>query len=384
MRIGIDISQIVYEGTGVATYTRSLVKSLLEVGQNHDFVLFGSSLRNRAPLNEFIKELDKENIEKRFSLLPPKFLEFLWNGVHLFPIENFIGKVDIFHSSDWLEPPAKTAKKITTIHDLAIFKYPETFFARGGHDIVKNQRKKLFFAKKECDLIICVSETTKNDAIEILGIPERKLKVIYEAVDPIYFPRKKEEVERVKNKSKIEGDYLLCVGTREPRKNLERVVMAFSEIARDYPSLNLVIAGKFGWGEEKMSNVNPPAGGQMSNVKILGFVEKEDLAGLYSGATAFIYPSLYEGFGLPILEAMACGCPVVTSNVGSMKEIAAGFSVLVDPQSCENIASGILKLLKNSNQINELKIKGLKRVGEFSWEKSALQTLDVYHNLIKK
>jgi len=377
MKIGIDISQIVYEGTGVATYTRELVKSLIKVGDKDEFVLFGSSLRLRRPLKEFLTSLPKENVKGKFSFLPPKLLEFLWNGVHLFPVENLVGEVDIFHSSDWLEPPTKKAKKVTTIHDLTVYKYPETFFARGGHDIVKNQKRKLFFAKQECDLIICVSETTKQDAMEILKIPEKKLKVIYEAPDSIYFPRNQDEVEKVKNKFKINGDYLLCVGTREPRKNIDRVLMAFVEISRAYPELSLVIAGKYGWGDEKLKVKS-----EKLKVRILGFVEKEDLAGLYSGAKAFVYPSLYEGFGLPILEAMACGCPVITSNIGSMKELAAGFSILVNPQNTDSIADNILKLLKSSELRQELKIKGLKRSGEFSWEKAALQTLEAYRGLL--
>jgi len=260
---------------------------------------------------------------------------------------------------------------------LTVYKYPETFFARGGHDIVKNQKRKLFFAKQECDLIICVSENTKQDAMEILKIPEKKLKVIYEAPDSIYFPRNQDEVEKVKNKFKINGDYLLCVGTREPRKNIDRVLMAFVEISRAYPELSLVIAGKYGWGDKKLKVKS-----EKLKVRILGFVEKEDLASLYSGAEAFVYPSLYEGFGLPILEAMACGCPVITSNIGSMRELAAGFSVLVDPQSTDSIAENILKLLKNNDLRQELKIKGLKRAGEFSWEKAALQTLEAYRGLL--
>ena len=377
MKIGIDISQIIYEGTGVATYTRELVKSLVKVGDKDEFVLFGSSLRLRRPLKEFLKGLPGENAKGKFSFLPPKLLEFLWNGVHLFPVENLVGEVDIFHSSDWLEPPTKKAKKVTTIHDLTIYKYPETFFARGGHDIVKNQKRKLFFTKQECDLIICVSETTKQDAMEILKIPEKKLKVIYEAPDSIYFPKNQEEVKKVKNKFGIHGDYLLCVGTREPRKNIDQVLMAFVEISRAYPELSLVIAGKYGWGDKKLKVKS-----EKLKVRILGFVEKEDLASLYSGAEAFVYPSLYEGFGLPILEAMACGCPVITSNIGSMRELAAGFSVLVDPQSTDSIAENILKLLKNNDLRQELKIKGLKRAGEFSWEKAALQTLEAYRGLL--
>jgi glycosyltransferase involved in cell wall biosynthesis len=209
MRIGIDISQIVYPGTGVATYTRQITKSLLKIAPEEEFVLFGSSLRLRKQLSQFAADLRKEGVAKKYSFLPPKILEFLWNGIHLCPIENFIGQVDVFHSSDWLEPPARGAKKVTTVHDLAVFKYPEAFSRRGGHDIVKNQKRKLHFVKQETDQIIAVSETTKRDLNEIVGIPEKKIKVVYEATDPFFRPVSSGEVFRVKEKYGIKNDYLL-------------------------------------------------------------------------------------------------------------------------------------------------------------------------------
>ncbi len=387
MKIGIDISQIVYEGTGVATYTRSLVEAMVKLAPEDKFFLFGSSLRNRRPLIEFIKALGAGNVQKKFSFLPPKLLEFLWNGIHVLPIETFTGELDVFHSSDWLEPPTKKAKRITTIHDLLVFKYPETFVPRGGHDIVANQKRKFHFVKNYSDLIIAVSETTKREAMEILKIPERKIRVIYEAADPIFYPRKSAEIEEVKAKYGI-GEYLLCVGTREPRKNLDRVIMAFAEMARVNEGLSLVIAGKYGWGQENeklkiksFDKAQDKSEKLDSKVKILGFVEKEDLPRLYSGAKAFVYPSLYEGFGLPILEAMACGCPTVTSNIGSMKEVAGGAAILAEPESSESLAGAISKILRSRNVQEELKIKGIKRAGEFSWEKAALQTLECYRQL---
>lgn len=386
MKIGIDISQIVYEGTGVATYTSNLVKNLLKVGKNDQFILFGSSLRKRKKLKDFIEELQVKNVKTKFSFLPPMFLEFLWNGIHVFPVENFTGEIDVFHSSDWLEPPTKKAKKVTTIHDFAVYKYPETFSARGGHNIVANQKRRMHFVKNYCDKIICVSETTKKDAGKILHIPEKKMEVIYEAPDEFFSQRGKLEIDRVREKFAIEGDYLLCVGTREPRKNLDRVIMAFAQITEEFPGLSLVIAGKYGWGDNEMSNVKClPVGkaGQMSNVKLLGFVEREDLARLYSGARAFVYPSLYEGFGLPILEAMSCGCPVITSNVGAMAEIAGLTASLVNPVSVEEITIALSRILRSPIVAEKLIAGGLQRARDFSWEKTALQTLTVYHSLLE-
>ncbi len=380
MRIGIDISQIVYEGTGVATYTRSLVEALLRGDRENEYVLFGSSLRNRGPLNEFVKKLAADNVRKRFSLLPPKLLEFLWNGIHIFPIENFTGELDVWHSSDWLEPPTRKAKRVTTIHDLTVFKYPETFTPRGGHNIVENQKRKLHFVKHYSDMVIAVSESTKRDIMEILDIPEKKIKVIYEAAGKNFFQRGAEAIEAVKKKFQIKGDYLLCVGTREPRKNLGTAILAFAEIAAANKDLCLVIAGKYGWGEESLK-VKLQSSQLGQRVKILGFVEEEDLACLYSGTTAFIYPSFYEGFGLPILEAMSCGCPVITSNLGAMKEIAGEAAILVNPKSSEEVAGAISKIYRNQKTSQRLKLESLKRAKEFSWEKAALETLQIYQSL---
>jgi len=382
MKIGIDISQIAYEGTGVATYTRLLVEALLRNDKHDEFVLFASSLRNRKPIKNFVKGLEAKNVKVKFSFLPLKILEILFNGIHLIPIENFIGDVDVFHSSDWLEPPTRSAKRVTTIHDFTVYKYPETFSQRGGHDIVTNQKRKLFFVKNYSDRIIAVTQTTKNDAIEILKIPEKKISVVYEAADPFYYKREKIGTIRVKEKYQVEGRYILCVGTREPRKNLDRAIMAFAELTSKFPDLNLLIAGKYGWGEDS-AKLKVQSAKLTEKVKILGFVEKEDLACLYSGAETLVYPSLYEGFGLPILDAMACGCPVITSDRGSMKEISGEAAVLIDPVSVKSISGAIAKICTDSNFRTKLSQQSLKKSGEFSWDKTALQTLEVYRTILE-
>jgi glycosyltransferase involved in cell wall biosynthesis len=168
MRIGIDVSQMAHKGTGVASYTKNLVEQFLKIDEENEYVFFFSSLRKNPPKLSHLKAFK----------IPPIVLEFLWNRLHLCPIEWFIGKVDVFLSSDWLQPPTG-AKKVTTIHDLIVYKYPESFQQRGGHNIVTNQKKRLKWIKKECDVIICDSEATKKDVREILGIPEAKLKVVY-------------------------------------------------------------------------------------------------------------------------------------------------------------------------------------------------------------
>lgn len=173
MRIGIDISQIVYQGTGVANYTKNLVENLLKIDHENEYVFFFASLRRKI---ESLKLKSKNhNVKLKAFKIPPTLLDILWNQLHICPIEWFIGPVDVFLSSDWTQPPTLKAKKVTTIHDLIPFKFPETLHPR----IVKVHQRRMKWVKKECDLIICDSQSTKKDVKEILGIEEARLKVIY-------------------------------------------------------------------------------------------------------------------------------------------------------------------------------------------------------------
>lgn len=175
MKVGIDISQIAYQGTGVANYTKNLVKNLLKISakggpasgrdKKNEYVFFFSSLRRKPPKLPHLRAFK----------IPPTILEFLWNRLHICPIEWFIGKVDVFFSSDWMQPPTLKAKKVTTIHDLSVWKFPEAFHSK----IVAVHKRRMRWVKKECDAIICDSQATKKDVREILKIPERKIKVIY-------------------------------------------------------------------------------------------------------------------------------------------------------------------------------------------------------------
>lgn len=380
MRIGIDISQIVY-GTGVSDYTISLVKSLLKISakggpasgwdKKNEYVLFGGSLRQQGKLKQFIRNSTAKGV---ILPIPPTLADFLWNKLHFLPIETFTGKLDVFHSSDWTQPPTRAAK-VTTIHDLAVLKYPEVF----PPNILSAHRRRLAWVKKECDLIIAVSKSTKKDIIEILKIPEAKIHVIYEAPSFNFTsevsPRRgrgpsTSEVFRVKKRYGIKGDYILSVATLEPRKNLQRIIKAFKILGKDFNDFQLVLVGKIGWGE----SLKPS-----QNIILTGYVTDEELSVLYSGASCLIYPSLYEGFGQPILEAMACGCPVVTSNISSMPEVAGDAAVLVDPLSVESIAEGIKKALENRE---ELVKKGYQQVKKFSWDKCARETLKVYEEVV--
>lgn len=356
MKIGIDISQIVY-GTGVSVYTQNLIENLRKIDKKNEYLLFGGSLRQKEKL---------QNYGAKVFSFPPTLADFVWNRLHLLPVENFLGPIDVFHSSDWTQPPTKAAK-VTTIHDFGFLKYPQV-----AHPKIKAVMMRRFkWIKQEIDLIIAVSEATKKDIVEILNIPNEKIRVVYEAAsENINQVKDKKIIERIKNKYGIKGDYLLSVATLEPRKNLKRIIEAFNLL--NIKDLSLVIVGKSGWDEEinKWGFKNKDR-----RIIFTGYVEQNDLSSFYSGAKCFVFPSFYEGFGLPILEAMKCGCPVVTSNLSSMPEVAGEAGILVEPLDIKKIANGVKQAMENRQELIK---KGFEQSKKFSWEKTAEQTLKVY------
>jgi len=357
MRIGIDISQVVY-GTGVSFYTRMLVKHLLKLDSENSYCLFGGALRTRQILLDKIKEFEeyKNKFTTRVYPFSPSISDFIFNKVHFLPIETFIGKIDVFHSSDWVQPKSNCFN-VTTIHDLAPIIYPK-LSDRSIVEVHKRRIKRIF---AEVDRVIVPSKATENELLRV-GYDSNKIRVIYEAPGDAFKKLSSEEVERVKDWLKIRGKYILAVGVGE-RKNTKGIIKGF-DLSRAGKDINLVIAGD-------PDNVHEVKRG----VIFTGMLNDYSLASLYSGAEALVFPSFYEGFGLPILQAFACECPVVTSNTSSMFEIAADAAVLVDPHDASSIAEGILKALQGPKGLIQ---KGMKRVKDFSWEKAAKQTIDVY------
>jgi glycosyltransferase involved in cell wall biosynthesis len=352
MRVAIDISQIVY-GTGVSTYTRNLVKSLLKIDAKDDFVLFAGAFRRRGDILEVFPRA-------KVFLIPPILADFIWNRLHVFPIEKLIGNIDVFHTSDWSEPPS-SAFKVTTVHDLYPLKFPKMVHPK----ILEVHKRKLSWVIRESKRIIVPSNSTKADLLS-LGIKEDIVRVIPEASS--LSKASEAEVTSVKKKYQIQGDYLISIGATE-LKNTKRIIEAF----------HLSSAGK----ELKLILVGRPTGIQIKperNIRILGYVPQNDLKALLTGSRGLIFASLYEGYGIPILDAFACGTPVVTSNISSMPEVAGGAAVLVDPYDAGSIADGITKVINAPKALIE---KGLVRASEFSWDKTAKMTLDVYKEGVK-
>lgn len=358
MRIAVDISSIVY-GTGVSVYTKNLIKNLIRIDYENKYLFFGGSLRRRGELESFLLTLRGASFKGRVFPIPPTLADILWNKLHIFSIDNLIGKVDVFHSSDWTQPPIQ-AFKVTTIHDLVPFKYPELSHSK----IVSSHKARMKWVIKEVDRVIVPTQTTSRD-VEELGIEKKRIRIIPEGYDPIYKPAKKYDIEKIKRKYKISGKYILTVGVGF-RKNTNRIIEAYKKIRKE-ENFKLVAVGQV-----YSEFINTPG------VVFAGHVTLQDMPSLYSGAEVFVYPSLYEGFGLPILESFSCRTPVVTSNLGSMAEVAGGATVLVDPTDVNSIIEGIEKALNKKDSFVK---KGIERLRDFSWESTAKKTLEVYNSI---
>ena len=358
MNIAIDVSQMCYEGTGVARYVRGLTQALLAHDSSHHFILFAGALRQRSFFTKLAVTHPWNKAEWKIVPLPPKLAGLALNFLPI-PFELLTGSADLIHASDWSEPSAQ-APMVTTVHDLVFRKYPETVDPL----ILKTQRKRLARIVKNQTHIIADSLSTKNDLVKIYNLPKSRITVIYPGIDARYTPQSKKEIDRVKHKYHLPEKYYLSLGTQEPRKNLVRLVVACQTL--EYP---LVLTGKQGWGQQVK---------EQDHILSLGYVDEADLPGLYSGATVFIYPSLYEGFGFPVAEAMACGTPVVTSEISSLPEVGGSASVLVDPTNIESIRDGIIRAEKEQEKRRQA---GLQQSKKFTWEKTAKQVLEVYEKI---
>ncbi len=337
MRVGMDISQLAHFG-GVATYTFNLSLQLSKF-DDLEMVYFYSSLRK--PYQGNLKNV-------KMNHLPPTLFEMIFNRWRNIGIEQFIGPVDIFHSSDWTQPPSK-AKKVTTYHDVVPIKYPEWSHPK----VIAVHKRRLKLVEEEVDCVIAVSKATKQDLLETTKIPEEKIKVIYEGPTTDFKLQSEENIRKFKEKYKLPEKFVLAIGGVGERKNIDRIEAA----SKEYP---LIVTGHS-----------------------IPWLNTEELELLYQSAAVLVYASLYEGFGLPILDAFCLGLPVITSNTSSMPEVGGDSALYIDPLNVEDINKKINLVMKDLSLRKEMINKGFKQAKKFSWEKNARQTVEVYRRLLK-
>lgn len=372
MIIGIDITAIIYN-RGVSRYTSNLVRALIENEQ--EVHLFGSSLRQKHVLTQFAQTLEKyyrRVVHTDFQSWPPNVQTFLWHTLGRSTFSERTKRVSVFHSWDWLQPPDKDIPLVSTIHDLAILKFPDD-----AHPRIQAQHQKAWeILKARKARLIAVSATTKKDIINLLGYPGYLIDVVHEAlpqeVREVGLSMTEDRAAQLKKNLQLTKPYLLFVGTREPRKNLLRLIEAWKPLGSE---VELLVAGDVGWDDSESV--------QAEGLRFLGRVSDEELSVLYAEAELFAYPSLYEGFGLPILEAFHHGTPVVTSNNSGMSEVAGNAAELVDPLDVEDITRGLKKVLNESKDEQKKRLQRMIiRQQMFSWKKVARETLAVYKKAI--
>lgn len=375
MRIGVDARLMHHQKAGISKYTWHLLQALASLDLDDEFIIF----QHRKQREEILRAPRF----RRATLFAPvhRSLE-QW----MLPAELLRFNLTLLHSTDFIPPLYTSTPTVITVHDLAFLHYPHFLTSSSAAYYGQIDR-----AVRAADAIIVPSEHTRNDLIGILGVPAAKISVIYEAAAEMYHPIPEAETRAaVQREFGLPEHYILFVGTIEPRKNIPGLLQAFQYLKSHYSNGEsggapvkqavLALAGGKGWlYEETLETVHRL--GLEEQVRFVGRVSDEQLHRLYVGARALVHPAHYEGFGLPPLEAMACGTPVIVSNVSSLPEVVQDAALLVDPTSPEEIAVAMHRLLADDALHAELREKGLQRAASFSWRRAAVETLAVYQKV---
>jgi len=365
VRIGIFAERIGTRGGGVETYEIELLKWLMRLDTENSYTVYCSSEDALAGL-----DVDAPNFRARAVSPSSTFLRFML----ALPIELLVRGVDLMHTC-MVPPLYSPVRYVMTAHDLATFVCPE-FFPK---PILFRANMLLTRGIKKAERIISVSESTKRDLLRLFGIKPEKVSVIPLGVDPCYRPMSGDrEVLAVRRKYGLPEKYILYVGKIQARKNTQNLVRAFHVLKKKMKvEQKLVMVGRVMWkSDETLREIERL--GMCKDILLLGHVNDLDLPAIYNGADVFTFPSLYEGFGLPPLEAMACGVPVVTSDRTSIPEVVGDAGIMVDPLDVEAIAEGVLSVIADDSRREQLISKGLERAGGFTWVETAKKTLELY------
>lgn len=371
MKIGIDVRCLMADNySGVAWYTFNLLQALLALDKDNEYVLF---YNNSKPVS--LPDFTGPNVSYAGFNYSNKILSFTFNFFNRPKIDKMIGGVDVFFMPNInFCASSGDCQKVITVHDLSFLRYPYFYTLKS-----RLWHKNLIFKKiiQQAEAIIAVSHSTKNDLIDLLNVNESKIKVIAEGVDEKFQPIDNQvELDRIKKNYKLPDKFLLFLGTLEPRKNIESIISAFNQLKTDY---YLVIGGGAGWKSKTIKDL----AAKNNKIKIIGYVSEEDKRGLYNLADIFVYPSYYEGFGLPLLEAMASGLPVIAGSNSSQVEVVSDAGLLVDPYNVNEIKKAIEFILSDETLRNKLTTAGLARAKKYNWNQTAKETLELFESLGK-
>lgn len=375
MRIALDYTSGIRQKAGIGQYVRGLVNAMLAEDTSNEYTLITSE----HPTKEHTFP-NASNVRGRSLFIPDRYLNILWYRWRIPLYANFFtGPADIYHGLDFVIPPLfGKARKVVTVHDLAFLQYPETAVPSLAAYLNKVVPESVALA----DVVTAISHTTKQALIEHYRTPPEKIIVIPCGIAP-YFKRITDPIllEATRHKFELTSPFVLSVGTLEPRKNHLGLIKAFNEMQQSKQnSAILAIAGGKGWlYEETLRTVNELK--LEEKVRFLGYVSDLELMILYSMAEVFAFPSFFEGFGIPPLEAMACGAPVITSNTSSLPEVTGNAAIHVDPHDTLALANALSRLLGDAQLREDLRQKGYLQAQKYTWSKSAHKLLSVYQKL---
>jgi len=371
MRVAIDYTPALRQRAGIGRFTRGLVRGLASLATDLDILLVAGA--ERAPTDG-----PGQPFRMRRFPLGSRAMEFLWHRLHLpLPADWWTGPVDLYHATDFLLPPLR-CRGAVTVHDLSFLRHPEFHHPA----LVRYLRDRIRGSVHRADLVLADSNFSREEVLALLDALPEQVKVVYGGVEEHFRPVLAEERRDTLDRHGLKEPYLLLVGTLEPRKNLGAVLEGFGRLRRRSHRHTLAIAGGEGWlGEgQRLRRLAEPMG---DAVRFLGFVPDKDLPALLSGADLFVYPSLYEGFGLPVLEAMACGCPVACSRAGSLPEVAGDAAFYFETADANEIATVLQRALEAPDLLAERRRRGLVQAAAFTWEAAARQLLDAYEAALR-
>lgn len=379
MRIAVDARTLLMVRTGIGHYTENLLHGLGSVDSENQYVVFYLNAFRRA-YRRSLPPFPYRNFVTRSAAFPNRLLKWALKGdVPLPPVDFLVGRADLFHYPNHALLPQWGGRRVITIHDLTVllfprFHPPERCEALGPA---------LIRAAARADRILVDSDATRRDVLRHLAVPPRRVITVPLAPGPLCRPRGAAELGPALTRFGLaHRQYLMHLGTIEPRKNLPRLLRVFVRLRREGVGLPLVLAGPAGWDGGEVERTAEELGIGPALVRT-DYVSDEDAAALLAGATCLVYPSYYEGFGLPVLEAMASGTPVVASDTSSIPEIAGDAALLVSPEDEAGLLAALQALLKDPERQEDMRRRGLARAAAFTWERTARETLAVYRDTVE-
>jgi glycosyltransferase involved in cell wall biosynthesis len=382
LRIGIDYTAAAHQRAGIGRYARGLVGALAELDADDQFVLLVAGRgAPQAPGERWQHSAAvPDNFHIRNLPLSERMWTIIWHRLRLpLPVDLFTGPVDVFHSPDYVLPHVRHGKAVVTIHDLSFLRYPEGAEPKLRRYLAKAVPR----AVGRAELVLADSENTRNDIIELLGTSPEKVEVLHPGVDGTFRPVKEDRLlSAARSAYGLDFPFILAVGTLEPRKNHVLLLDAYAVLREisDVPH-KLAIAGGKGWLYEGVFRRVEELSLER-DVVFLGFVPEDDLPALYSLADVFVFPSVYEGFGLPPLEAMACGTPVVASRSSSLPEVVGDAGLMVPPDDPTALAGTIRKLLNDQELRQDLIERGVSQALKFTWQRTGRRLRALYRSLL--